>query len=142
MSEEDHTPEEFGYPQQEPGYPPPAQEVAAPAATTTNMTVEMLRQTKPWVRFLSIMGFIGAGLMILCGLIMGIAGVAGGASEMFLLFIFYPLLGLLYIFPALFLHRYANGKYKPCLISLTHSVSSCKHATRRVLKNREHLPNF
>jgi hypothetical protein len=108
MSEEDYTPEEIGYPQQEPGYPPPVQEVAVPVAATTSMTVEMLRQTKPWVRFLSILGFIGAGLMILCGLIMGVAGVAGGAPEMFLLFILYPVLGLLYIFPSLYLYRYAS----------------------------------
>lgn len=72
------------------------------------MTVEMLRQTKPWVRFLSIMGFIGAGMMILGGLIMGVAGAASGRPEMLLLCILYPLLGLLYIFPALFLHRYAS----------------------------------
>ena len=36
-----------------------------------------LQKTKPWVRFMSVMMFIGAGLMLMVGVVMGLAGGAG-----------------------------------------------------------------
>lgn len=73
-----------------------------------------LQRTQLWVRFLAILGFVWAGLMIVGGLLAGaagaIAGVAGqeGMQLAALLFV-YPLLGVLYIYPSLCLLRYANN---------------------------------
>jgi len=78
------------------------------SVATTPKTVAMLRQTKPWVRFMSILMFIGAAFMIIFGLVAGVVGIAGGAFEGAVFLILYPLMGLLYIFPALFLFRYAS----------------------------------
>lgn len=76
-----------------------------------------LQKTKPWVRFMSVMMFIGAGLMLVVGLIMGIAGGAGamtgnnnalGAGVGMGIAVGYSLLSVLYIFPALKLWKYAD----------------------------------
>ena len=68
-----------------------------------------LHRTQPWVRFLSIMGFISAGLMIVAGLAGGAVGAAAGNTEMIALLFLYPLMGVLYIYPSLCLLRYANS---------------------------------
>jgi len=76
----------------------------------TPLMVEHLRATRPWVKFLAILGFISVGLMFLGGLIMmtALSGVrgAGGAPAIGLL---YWLFALLYIAPAIFLNRYATA---------------------------------
>ena len=71
-------------------------------------TAEMLRRTKPWVRFLSIVGFVTAGLTILAGVGFGFVGLATGQVQMLIMFGVYPVLGILYIFPSLYLYRYAD----------------------------------
>ena len=70
---------------------------------------EQLRRTQPWVRFLSIAGFVSAGFMILGGLAGGALGVATGGQEAAVLLFLYPLLGVLYIYPSLCLLRYGNA---------------------------------
>jgi len=73
--------------------------------------VGILVSTKPWVRFLSILGFIGCGLLVVGGLIMGAAGALTeelGAAGGLIAFL-YVVLALLYLFPALFLYRYADA---------------------------------
>lgn len=69
----------------------------------------MLRQTKPWVRFMSVIMFIGSGFMALGGAIMMAAGAAGapGVPGAFL-GILYILMAILYVIPAVFLWRYAD----------------------------------
>jgi hypothetical protein len=67
-----------------------------------------LRGTQPWVRFLAIMGFIGAGFMVLAGLTAGIAGAATGRIETIGLMVIYPIMAVVYVFPSLFLLRYAD----------------------------------
>jgi len=62
--------------------------------------VRLLVETRPWVRFLSILGFIGAGLMLLAGL--------AGAMFGLLMLVLYGLIGLLYLVPLLYLFRYAS----------------------------------
>jgi hypothetical protein len=84
----------------------------------TPAAMEMLRQTKPWVRFIAILGFIVTGFIVLGALIMlilGAGGIAsggrgGGAAAGFGLFIalVYLLMAALYFFPSLFLNRYAS----------------------------------
>ena len=80
------------------------------AAWATPMVIDMLSQTRPWVLFLSIVGFLGAGLMMVVGVFGGIAAAMGtmpgmGGMEA-IVFIVYFAMGLLYLIPAYFLLRY------------------------------------
>jgi hypothetical protein len=76
----------------------------------TPLMVEHLRATRPWVKFLAILGFISVGLMFLGGLIMmaALSSVRGvGATPA--IGLLYWLFALLYIAPAIFLNRYATA---------------------------------
>lgn len=83
---------------------------------------EKLHQTQPWLRFIAIMTFIGSGLMALGGLGMLAVGVisnrvpadadkpAGPSGAMFAgLAVFYFVLAIVYVFPALHLLRSARA---------------------------------
>ena len=82
---------------------------------------KFLNQTRPWVRFMSILVFISAGLMALLGLILLLYGIAGdkfsnnsAAFDMFPIGTFpvvltYLLMAVLYIAPGIFLARYATA---------------------------------
>lgn len=79
----------------------------------TGAALASLAATRPWVMFLSILGFVFIGLfalLILVLVIMGIAagGARGGAGAVFVSMIQLPFL-LLYLFPTLFLYRYARA---------------------------------
>jgi hypothetical protein len=69
-------------------------------------TVELLQQTRPWVRFMSVLGFLCVGLMFLICVASGLTrgGFGFGPSELVLFVVF----GVMYIFPSLFLSRYAS----------------------------------
>jgi len=80
-------------------------------------TSEALRRTRPWVMFMSILMWVGVGFMLIGGVFMLFAGVAGSAfgetglpeGVMFVvLAMVYGLMAFLYIFPAIFLWRYAS----------------------------------
>lgn len=74
--------------------------------------LEALRATRPWVKFLSILGFILCALMALAGLaFVGGAGAKAGPMAAFgpAIGVFYLLFVLLYFFPCLYLLRYANA---------------------------------
>ncbi len=87
--------------------------------------VQQLATTKPWVRFISVMAFIGAGFLLLAAAGMFIASFAVGSSVMskasqgnpafgaiggFVgLAAIYAVLAFVYIFPALKLWKYANA---------------------------------
>lgn len=77
----------------------------------THKVLSMLRQTQPWVRFLSVLGFICSALMMLVGLLgfgtMTLAGADAGPASRFLLLVYIPV-GVLYFFPSFFLFRYAS----------------------------------
>src|SRR5262245_55263006 len=81
--------------------------VPSPAAHST--LAAPLQGTQPCVRFLSVMGFIVAGMMVLLGLTAGVAGAAIGRTEMLPVMFLYPIFGVLYVFPSLYLLRYANN---------------------------------
>lgn len=67
-----------------------------------------LERTRPWVRFLSIVGFVSAAFLVCVGLLGG-AGMAMNRNPAgVVIFIFYPILGALYVVPSLYLSRYAN----------------------------------
>lgn len=69
-----------------------------------------LAGTKPWVRLLSIVGFIAAGFMIVVGVLGAVFGTTFGDMPpgMSAVFLIYPLMGVLYLVPSLYLFRYAS----------------------------------
>jgi type II secretory pathway pseudopilin PulG len=97
---------------------PPAMQQPVPPPSRDLLTftmLEALRSTKPWVRFLSILGFISSGFLILIGIGVAVFGayqMATGTGEGALLIglgLLYALFALLYIIPSLYLFRYANA---------------------------------
>jgi uncharacterized membrane protein len=89
----------------------PLQPVGRPApagpAAGTERTVNALRITRPWVRFLSIIGFIYAALVVVIGIVGSIEPLASGDPEA-LAAILAILLGIVYIIPCCFLFSYAS----------------------------------
>lgn len=74
--------------------------------------IDMLRQTGPWVRFLSILMFIGAGLFALIAfviMVITLFALAGTRVQFFVMSLFYLAMAALYVMPAIFLTHYANG---------------------------------
>jgi hypothetical protein len=74
-----------------------------------------LETSRKWSLFLSIMGFIGSGFMILFGLFFGVLGGAlmqgsplGLFFSSFLIMIVYIACGIFYFFPSLFLYQFSN----------------------------------
>lgn len=92
-------------------------------ASLTPLAQQYLDQTRPWVRFMSVVTFVSAGLMVLTGLVMllisvfgGLAagnreelGALGSAVGGGLLALFYVALACVYIAPGLYLSRYAKA---------------------------------
>ena len=97
-------------PYQAPAAPIPSPSLAAAGNWATVPVIELLGQTRPWVMFIAILGFILSGLTIIGGLFaavvliaMGGAGMAEGA-----VILVYPVLGVVYYFPSRFLFRFAQ----------------------------------
>lgn len=96
-------------------------DVSATAATgmgtVTPGMIEALRTTRPWVRFLSILGFVGAAFILLGGILVMVLGTFSGAAAsdplgagmMVGLGVIYMIGALLYIVAALHLSRYASA---------------------------------
>jgi hypothetical protein len=89
------------------------------AATLTALARQHLEQTRPWVRFMSVVTFLSAGLMALLGLgsllfglgnslARGGAGVLGTVAGVALALL-YLALAAVYVAPALYLWRYADA---------------------------------
>jgi hypothetical protein len=88
------------------GYEPPPF-VAAPAPLSPAIA-KILKDTQPWARTMGILGFVSVAFMILGGLAAGIVGIATGNLQSVMLMIIYPVLGIVYIVPSMYLMRYAN----------------------------------
>jgi hypothetical protein len=71
-------------------------------------TADILRATKPWVRFMSILGFILVGFIVIAGFALIAIGMMTSDDGALVSGAVYPLLGLLYAFPSLYLFRYAS----------------------------------
>lgn len=99
MEETQPGPQDFG------ALPPAPQSYPAPALSQD--TVKLLDRTRPWVYFMAVLGFVSAGFMVLGGIGVGVAGLATQKPEFAIVAILYPLLGVVYIFPSLYLYRYA-----------------------------------
>jgi len=97
--------------------PPPGRQVGSSAPgqrrdqpTVTANMVQYLDQTRPWVRFLSVLMFIGLGFMILGALFVLVAGASmSKGMPTALLSVVYLLLAGLYAPPAVFLWKYATA---------------------------------
>ena len=118
-----------------------AQEVTTGAALITPQIVTNLRQTKPWMIFLAVMGFIFGGLSIIGGILLAIGiSVGGGSGEFFPgagtalglgMALFYAVVGVVFnILPAVYLLR--TGK----ALSQVHDVN-CGPALETALKNQK-----
>ena len=100
-------------------------EAAAPATPTplTPLAFRYLDQTRPWVRFMSIVTFVAAGLMVVLGsltLVVAlfggfagpgapVAGVFAGGVVGALMSLFYIMGAVLYVVPGVYLSRYARA---------------------------------
>jgi hypothetical protein len=99
------------YPAAAPPYPVAA---GTGAGAVSEATVLALRQTRPWVMFLSILAFIGSAFMLLAGLfMMGVAllsgtGVAEKGLQALIGAIYLPL-AVLYIYPGIKLWTYGSA---------------------------------
>ncbi|MEO8614955.1 MAG: DUF5362 family protein [Luteolibacter sp.] len=106
-------------------YTPPAtngQEAGLGGDSQVSQAVlHQLAGTKPWVRFMSVLMFVGAGLMLLVAVVIALAGsqisrisAASGGAPMFsgmmglVIAVIYGVLSLVYIYPALKLWNYAS----------------------------------
>lgn len=82
-------------------------------AELSHTAKDMLRQTKPWARFVAVMMFIGAAFMLVGGGIAMIGGAMMGSGVRGAmpagLGLVYLAMGALYLAPAVFLNRYASG---------------------------------
>ena len=73
-----------------------------------------LLETSKWMKFLSIIGFIGLGLMVIAALVILVAGssfesLSGAAGGTFFIALIYLLMAVLYFFPVLYLFKSATG---------------------------------
>lgn len=68
----------------------------------------IMEQTQPWARLMGILGFISVAFMIVTGLGAGVVGIVTRSPQAAVFLIVYPLMALLYVFPSLYLIRYAN----------------------------------
>jgi len=114
-----------------------------PVILTADAQLHLIR-TGPWVRFLSIMMFIGAGFLILTGVSLALVGLTGMQSPIgpvaagalpngavFLLGPIYVIMALLiYIVPGIFLFRFASAikmlKLDPSSLSLEDALKQQK----------------
>jgi hypothetical protein len=86
---------------------------ANPGGAVSEQSVEMLRQTRPWVMLMGVLCFIGSAFMLLGGFAMLAMGAFASATTksaapMALGVVYIPLAGL-YIYPGLKLTKYAGA---------------------------------
>jgi hypothetical protein len=86
-------------------------------AAISQGVIQQLAGTKGWVRFISVLVFIGAGLMLLVALMMGLMGSAMASATKNPIFsggmgvtlaVIYAIFAFVYIFPAVKLWKYAT----------------------------------
>lgn len=74
----------------------------------THGVLEALRATKPWVRFLGVLSGIGAGLMVLIGLVFMLTGLSNTRGMPPALGLVYIAFAGIYVIPTVYLNRYAS----------------------------------
>ena len=73
----------------------------------SEVVLAALYETRPWAKFLGVLGFVGVGLMVLLGLGVMVAGFPSKAPGA--LGLFYMLAAALYVYPSLCLVRYGSA---------------------------------
>ncbi|MEY4034185.1 MAG: hypothetical protein RL492_1379 [Verrucomicrobiota bacterium] len=82
-----------------------------PSHTADPAALAEIQGTKPWLRFLSILGFIGAGVCLLAAVIMAGLGIAGQQQPIVMaaMAFVYVLIAAIYLSASLRLHWAANA---------------------------------
>jgi len=70
--------------------------------------VSYLLETAKWTKFLSILGFIGMGFMVIGGLFASVAMSRFGGSQSLLIGVMYIVMAAIYFFPILYLYKFSN----------------------------------
>ncbi|MFD0894037.1 hypothetical protein KBB96_03155 [Luteolibacter ambystomatis] len=93
--------------------------VASSGPAVDSEAIRMLQLTRPWVRFCSVIGFIGTGFLILGGLAMLVGGAIAGASTRtsavpfpgfnIVFGLVYLVMAALYVFPSIKLWSYGSA---------------------------------
>jgi hypothetical protein len=76
--------------------------------SSSSTIVLLLSQTRPWVRFLSILGFLASALMLGAGCVVAAILMARGRPLEATMGLGYVVGAILYIVPSLYLYRYAD----------------------------------
>ncbi len=86
---------------------------------------QSLTQTKPWVRFLSVLGFVASAGVILAVVAISLAAGGAGAPGPFELIIVIPMFVLFYFIPSLLLWNYASriAEFQRSRTTLTFSAA-------------------
>jgi hypothetical protein len=83
-----------------------------PPGAVSEVAVDLLRQTRPWVMFLSVLSFIGCAFMLLAGLAMvGVGLMASGAEkgvQALIGAVYLPMAGL-YVYPGIKMWTYGSA---------------------------------
>ena len=95
-------------PYESPSTDPLGSNTAASSGVTPRVVSE-LSGTKPWVRLLAVLGFLGAGFMILAGLGMSAMMMTQIGPGAIVIGALYALMGLIYLFPAIKLWKYGSA---------------------------------
>lgn len=96
----------------------------------TSKMIDFIITTTKWAKFLSIVGFVILGLMLIGALLMfGVAGsISGGGaifgSQVLLMSFMYIGMALLYFFPTYYLFKFASKTKKGLMNLDSHSVES------------------
>jgi len=84
----------------------------AGGVTVSGSMIDSLRTTKPWAKFLAILGFVGVGFMILFGIAFiifaNMFSQQQNSPPPFMGF-FYILFSVLYFVPAFYLYKYSSS---------------------------------
>jgi hypothetical protein len=99
----------FYQPPSAPNYDEAPRAAPGASAEVPGEVLDLLAQTRPWVRFLAVLGFIACGFLLLGALFVLAAGAAAGGGEKTLIGLIYLPLAVLYMFPSLFLWRYGGA---------------------------------
>ncbi len=101
-----------GYGQPPMGQPPYQQSgVASPDGQSeiTERTAQIMHQTKGWTTFLSVLGFVGVGFMLLGGFACLALGAATGNFQVGMMGVLYLPMAALYVYPTLKLWGYGKA---------------------------------
>ncbi|MGD0021890.1 MAG: DUF5362 family protein [Smithellaceae bacterium] len=85
--------------------------VASSGVKVTDQMINSMPSIKSWTKFLSIMGFIGTGFMVLLGIFVIFAGnlIPKAANIPAVMGIFYIVAAIFYLIPSVYLFKYSSA---------------------------------